>query len=183
MIMMRHLFIYFFCLAAVLPAYTQESFAERKFEVTVAPEMLIYQSAYNFQDSYGIEAAIQGKLYKNIDWQAGLRLGFDPVAPEGFGRLLIGQALKAWHPNIGVEFGVTTRDYFEDGSSLLQETRKAMQEGIWPVYVAVHAAPVKFFFGHGWTVSAMEVDLGTQLSDFGTTLRVRLGLFSIGKRF
>jgi hypothetical protein len=127
--------------------------------------------------------AISGNIQGPFNWQAGLRLGLGPLLPEGFGRLLINQDLRAWHPNIGVELGITTRDYFEDGSSLLQETRKAMQDGIWPVYVAVHAAPVKFFFKKGWTVSALEVDLGTQLSDFGRTLRVRLGLFSVGKRF
>jgi hypothetical protein len=135
------------------------------------------------QNSFGIEAAVRGKINAPLDWQAGLRLGLNPVLPEGFVRLLSKQDMGVWQPEIGLELGITARAYFEDGKNLLRETREAMTTDINAFYMAVHAAPLAFQLGKGWRLSAMEIDAGTHFSNFGRTLRLQLGIISAGKSF
>ncbi len=155
----------------------------RKWEITAGPEFIIYQSAYNFQSGAGLEVAAGGPIKGPLAWQGGIRIGFDPVLPEIFGRVMARHESRAWTPTAGLELGVSGRAKFEGGSNLLKETREAMQVNIGSVYVAVHAAPVKFSLKKGWTVSAMEIGLGTHFSNFGRTLRARIGLFTVGKKF
>lgn len=167
-----------------IPLFSQEMIPEReKYEVTAGFGMLIYQSAYNLQNSFGIEAAVRSKIKSNIDWQAGLRLGLDPVLPEFFGRVLAFQQAGAWRPEIGLELGYTNRTYFDDGAILLQETRKAMQTDISSFYMAIHTAPLAFEIRENWKLSLIEVDFGTHFSNFGRTLRAQVMIISAGYKF
>jgi hypothetical protein len=152
-------------------------------QITAGPEFLIYQSAYNFQSAPGLEVTAGGPIKGPLAWQGGVRIGFDPVLPEMFGRVMATHEFRAWAPAAGLELGVSGRAKFEGGSNLLKETREAMQVNIGSVYLSVHAAPAKFSLKKGWTVSALEIGLGTHFSNFGRTLRARIGLFTIGKRF
>ena len=165
------------------PAYTQEKSRHKDYEVNAGFNMLIYQSVYSFQDSYGMEATVRGSITGPIDWQAGLRLGLNPALPEGFVRILGKQEAGAWRPEIGLELGITSRTYFEDGANLLRETREAMQTDINAVYMAIHTAPLAFSIKNKWKVSAMEIDFGTHFANFGRTLRAQVTFISVGRKF
>jgi hypothetical protein len=167
----------------LLPLYSQEKSKRNDYEVTAGYGMLIYQSAYNMQDSYGIEAAVRSKITGQIDWQAGLRLGLNPALPEVFGRVLVSQEVGAWRPEIGLELGITNRTYFEDGATLLRETREAMQTDINAVYMAIHTAPLAFSIKDKWKISAMEIDFGTHFTNIGRTLRAQVMVISLGRKF
>ena len=181
---MRQLILLVSGIILFVPLFSQEKIPERKeYEVNAGFGMLIYQSAYNLQNSFGIEAAVKSKIKGPIDWQAGLRLGFNPVLPEFFGRILANQHVGIWHPEIGLELGFTNRTYFEDGAILLQETRKAMQTDISAFYVAIHTAPLAFEIRENWKLSLIEVDFGTHFSNFGRTLRAQVMVISAGYKF
>lgn len=145
--------------------------------------MLIYQSAYNMQESYGVEAAVRSNNTGHLDWQAGFRLGLNPALPEGFGRILAYQEAGAWWPEIGLELGYTSRAYFDDGAMLLRETRKAMQTGINSFYMAIHTAPAAFKIMDHWKLSVLEIDFGTHFTNIGRTLRAQVTVISIGRQF
>ena len=165
------------------PLFSQEKSKIKDYEVTAGFGMLIYQSAYNLQDSYGFEAAIRSNITGPVDWQGGLRLGLDPALPEVFGRIILFQETGAWRPEIGVELGITGRAKFEDGAMLLQETRKAMETGINAFYMAIHTAPLAFSIRENWKLSVIEIDFGTHFTNIGRTLRAQVTVISVGRKF
>jgi hypothetical protein len=135
------------------------------------------------QDSYGLEAAIRGRIYGPIDWQAGLRTGLDPFLPEIFGRVLALQEVGAWRPEIGLELGYSSRVYFDDGAMLLRETREAMQTDLNGLYLAIHTAPAAFSISEKWKLSVLEIDFGTHFANIGRTLRAQVTVISVGRKF
>lgn len=149
--------------------------------ISAGASAILYQSGFATQSGLGAELALQGPLFQQTDWQLGLRMGLDPVLPEAFGRILLGQQIGRWRPAIGLEIGITGRARFEDGNSLLLETRRAMVKDIGPVYLAVHAAPLSFCLNSRWRISALEVDFGSHLDHLGRTLRLQLGLLSLAR--
>jgi hypothetical protein len=163
--------------------HSQEKSNRKDFEVTAGFGMLIYQSAYNMQDSYGIEAAVRSSITGPVDWQAGLRLGLDSALPEVFGRVLAFQEFGAWRPEIGLELGLSSRAYFDDGAMLLRETREAMQTGINGFYMAIHTAPAAFKIREKWKLSILEIDFGTHFTNIGRTLRAQVTVISAGRKF
>ncbi len=103
-----------------------------KLEMSTGASMLLYQSVFSFQPSFGGMAAVRGTLHNDLDWQAGVRLGSIPGGVEGFARLLAAPKFGAWAPMVGFEVGLTQREQFEQGDKLLRETRRAMEGGISP---------------------------------------------------
>lgn len=167
----------------ILPLFSQEKQDKKSFEVTAAYSMLFYQSAYNLQNASGIEAAIGSEINDPLRWQAGLRVGLDPLLPEVFGRIMLQQEAGAWRPQIGLELGATGRAKFEDGAFLLRETREAMQTGIDAGYLAIHTAPLSFRISKNWNLSIAEIDFGTHFTQIGRTLRAQVTLISAGMKF
>jgi hypothetical protein len=165
------------------PAFTQEKKPRNAYEVSIGFGMLVYQSVYSLQNGFGIEAAVRSRIAGPVDWQAGLRLGFNPALPEVFGRVLLIQEVGVWNPDIGLELGITTRARFNEGSALLRETREAMQIGLGVFYMSIHAAPLSFRIKEKWRLSTLEVDFGTHFADFGRTLRGQLTILSISRKF
>lgn len=180
---MKQLFLLIAGVFLISPVFSQENSNRKDFEVTAGFGMLIYQSAYNLQNSSGLEAAVRSKIAGPADWQGGLRIGLNPILPEVFGRIILQQESGAWRPEIGLELGITGRAKFEDGDFLLRETRQAMQTGINSMYMAIHAAPLAFTIHKNWKLSALEIDFGTHFSHFGRTLRAQVMLISIGRKF
>ncbi|MDZ7724209.1 MAG: hypothetical protein U5R06_15735 [candidate division KSB1 bacterium] len=87
--------------------------------ISAGAEMLVLQSAYSFQQSTGITAAVRGDWIGNLDWQLGARVGLDPAGFEAFKRLLAAPQLGIWQPLAGFELGLTGRTDFESGNYLL----------------------------------------------------------------
>jgi hypothetical protein len=180
---MKTRFLILSCLLLVNSLFSQDTLLSKRIEVSAGGSMLIYQSVYSFENIFGFEAAARGKIAGPLDWQAGLRVGVNPVLPEGFARVLVTNGCGVWQPVIGLELGLTARCHFKDGKYLLRESRKAMETDFNPVYVAIHAAPFSFKLLKTWRLSVLELDIGTHVAHFGRTLRAQLNIISIGKKF
>ncbi len=118
-----------------------------------------------------------------LDWQIGARFGLNPVLPEGYVRILTYQEIGFWIPNIGIEVGITNRIHFDKGKKLLQETREAMVSGISPFYIACQTTPLSFKVFNRWRISVLEFHIGTHLGKIGQTMRLQVGILTIGKTF
>lgn len=180
---MKQINLLIVCLLLSAPLYSQHNSSDRNFEITAGMGMLIYQSAYNLQNSFGFEAAVRNTITGPLDWQGGIRIELDPVLPEVFGRVLLQQETGAWRPEIGLELGVTGRAKFEDGAFLLRESREAMQTDINAFYMAIHTAPLSFKIKERWKLSIAEIDFGTHFSHIGRTLRAQVTVVSAGLKF
>ncbi len=168
-----------FCQAAC----PQNQNPRRPLEVQAGFGMLITQSVFSMQNGYAPSLAVAREFHESLAWQAGLRLGMKPVLPEVFGRLLVRPRVGSWQPAVGIEVGATRRTRFDAGKALLRETREAMQGGIGPFYLAIHAAPLSFGFKEKWKVSLLEIDFGTHLSHPGRSLRAQVMLLTLTRNF
>lgn len=179
---MKSLLAIIFIIGSSFPLFSQEVFKKNDFELSTGTSMMLYQSVYSFQQSVAWETAIRGNVSRQWDWQLGARMGIDPVLPDFFARFLAAPELGFWRPFVGVEFGYTNRAHFEAGEKLLRETRTAMEKNISHFYIAGHSAPLSFNVWEKYRISLLELHIGTHLGHSGRTLRVQLGVISIGRR-
>jgi hypothetical protein len=164
------------------PLFSQEVDQKNDWELSTGISMMLYQSVYSFQQSAAFETAIRKNLTKHFDVQVGTRLSFEPVLSDIFGRLLVAPELGRWRPFVGVECGYSNRAHFEAGEKLLREARSSMEGGISHVYIAGHSAPLSFQIKGKWRLSFMEIHIGTHLGNTGQTLRVQIGIISLGRK-
>lgn len=133
--------------------------------------------------SYALEPALEvGAGYRVREaWLlgAGARLGLAKAAPEAYVRFSAAPVLDRWVPSAGLEVGLSARTRFPRGNPLLRETRRAMEEDVGPFYVAARAEPLSFRWDR-WRCSALELHVGTHLPHAGRTLRLQLGLLTVG---
>lgn len=115
---------------------------------------------------------------------AGLRAGLPASMPlEAFVRGFVTLPGELWAPLLGPELGA-------GGLSELTPVvgpqpvgvRPAEQQVLGVAYVAFHAEPARFIFGHV-VVSALGFDVGTPLLAPGVSLRWQLDLLSVGWRW
>ena len=151
--------------------------------ISAGAGMLVLQSAYSFQQSTGLTAAVRGDWTGNLDWQLGARLGLDPAGYEAFTRLLAAPQLGVWQPVAGLELGLTGRTDFEPGDKLLRESRRAMENNISPFYMGCYAAPLTFAVSNRWTVSLIGLQIATHLDHIGRSLRVQIEALSLELTF
>lgn len=178
---MKYLIITIVLIGISGPLFSQGNVEHTDIEFSAGASMLVYQSVYSYQASTAFEAAFRGNLTGLWDWQVGARLGIDPVLPDGFVRLLAAPEVGAWRPSVGVELGFTNRAHFGAGAKLMRETRTAMEKGISHMYIAGHSAPLSFMMWEEWRVSVLELHIGTHLGHTGRTVRVQVGLVSVGR--
>ncbi len=162
------------------PVMAQVSPVTKGIEYSVGTALLLYQSVYSIEATFGLEGAVCGAIAGSWGWQAGGRLGLSPVQPELFGGLVVAQSVDFWRPTIGIELGVTSRAKFGEGDALLRETRHAMEGAISPFYVAVQTDALSFAVAENWRVSVLDLHVGTHLSHIGRTLRLQIGILSVG---
>ncbi len=178
---MKSLLVIVLIICMTYPLLPQEIVQKTDLELSTGISMMLYQSVYSFQQSAAFEAAVRKNLTSHFDAQVGTRLGFDPVLPDFFGRLLVAPEFGVWRPFVGIECGYTNRAHFEAGDKLLQEARSAMEGDISHVYIAGHSAPLSFQITEKWRLSLMELHIGTHLGNTGRTVRVQIGIFSLGR--
>jgi len=169
--------------ASAKNSYSQNIPAERRLEYSAGFGMIIYQSGYGLNNSFGIEAHA-GKYIKGpVKWQAGLRLGVNPVLPEAFCRLLLTEKFGRWRPSIGLENGISKRAYFKSDSNLLKETREAMDRSAGIFYLSSHSELLAFQINPRLEISILEIDFGTHYRSFGKTLRLQTTLLRLNTSF
>ena len=179
------LFLLIVCIlsASAKNSYSQNIPAERRLEYSAGFGMIIYQSGYGLNNSFGIEAPA-GKYIKGpVKWQAGLRLGVNPVLPEAFCRLLLTEKFGRWKPSIGLENGISKRAYFKSDSNLLKETREAMDRSAGIFYLSSHSELLAFQINPRLEISILEIDFGTHYRSFGKTLRLQTTLLRLNTSF
>jgi hypothetical protein len=127
-----------------------------------------------------VEASVEGALTSHYAVTAGARLQPSSGAPEAFVRFSSTAQLHAWLPALGLELGATGWSDDDSGGALLAEARASARRDLVPIYVAMHAAPLRFRSFERFSLSFLELQVGTHLSPFGRYLRLQLGLFAVG---
>lgn len=178
---MKFLLIVIMILGIGYPLSAQEISRPGDLELSTGFSMLVYQSVFSFQGNTSFETVVRGHITGMLDWQAGARLGFKPALPEGFARILVAQKIGVWSPSVGIEFGVTNRAHFTEGSKLLRETRQAMEGDISHIYIAGHASPLSFKIRNRWRFDILDVQFGTHPGHIGRTARLQVGFISVGR--
>ncbi len=149
-------------------------------EVSVGSSGLLYYAAYSSAASLSLDLTVRGALIDALDVAGGLRLGLGTVRIEGFARVEIAPQLGAWRPATGIELGVTSRAHYEDGSGIVGELARTSRRELAPVYVAIHALPLRFAIDRCWSIGFLELQLGTNLVPAGRYVRLQLGLITLG---
>jgi hypothetical protein len=113
----------------------------------------------------------------------GLRIGSSPdvsVPLEGFGQARLTARFGNWEAAVGLELGVT------GFARLIRPVRMRPYEmlafedqRLTPLYLSVGAAPLRWHFGR-FSVSALEVHLGTSLPSLGAALRLQVRFLGVG---
>jgi hypothetical protein len=165
---------------ALAAALALSTVPDGRLEASAGLATSLYQSVFSWEASPVLEAAVEHRLRPAWTAAAGARVALGPTRPEGFLRLSAAPVLGRWRPAVGLELGVAGGDRFSEGDLLLREFRAAAEEDANPAYVAVHAAPLRFRFRDRLRLSVLEVQVGTQLGNFGRTVRLQLGLLSAG---
>src|SRR5262249_48177965 len=99
---------------------------------------------------------------------------------EGFVQVQLAARLGIWEAVVGPELGVSGFAKLVDGgTSPTKELRDVEDRRFGPAYVAFGMAPVRLHFGRV-VVSALEVQLGTNATAIGSTIRTQLGLLRLG---
>jgi hypothetical protein len=127
-----------------------------------------------------LEANVEGTLTRHYACAAGARVELGSGAPEAFVRFSSTAKLGSWLPAAGLELGATGWSDERSGGALLAEARASARRDLAPVYVAVHAAPLRFRAFDSFALSFLELQVGTHVSPFGRYLRLQLGLFALG---
>jgi len=177
------LFIFISCIFVFTfsTSYSQEEKKRLPIELSAAYGMLIYQSGYGMDNSYGIEL-IAGKFIKQLlKTEGGIRIGLKPLEPDVFIRLSGINRFGYWNPVFGIETGYSNRMYFDGNSNLLKETRDAMTTNTGHFYLSSHTEILSFELKNHWSISFLELDFGTHFKDFGTTVRLQTNFVRIRK--
>lgn len=150
-------------------------------ELSAGYGMLIYQSGYGLNNSYGVEFVAGKSLHELLKLEGGFRLGLDYIQPDAFLRLCASARFGLWNPAIGIESGYSNRICFDGNSNLLKETRDAMSRDLGHFYLSSHTEIFSFEFRKNWNINLLEINFGTHYTNFGTTLRLQTTLIRILK--
>ncbi|MGZ3459370.1 MAG: hypothetical protein ACXU86_12805 [Archangium sp.] len=177
-------------LAAAL-ALAPPALAEPRNELSVGLSSLSQQSFFRTASGFTLveaawmrTAAEQGP-WRGLQYGGGVRTGWPMawthVPLEAFVRVQLSARLGLWEPAIGPEVGVTGFNSLKPTESTWPQgqVRQYEDQRFGPAYVAFGASPLRFRLGR-FGVSALQFRVGTPLPQPGSTLRVQLGLVSVG---
>lgn len=153
---------------------------ERPVELAAGTSALLLLGPVSGESSFSLDLLARGEMVPALWWVGGVRTGLAPLSPELFGRLSAAPRAGVWRPDVGLELGLSRRAHVDTEGALLEESRAVSRERLWPLYLAIHAAPLRFAFAKRYWLSALELQLGTQLAPFGRFVRAQLGLASLG---
>ncbi len=100
---------------------------------------------------------------------------------EAYGVFELVGALGVWQPAVGIEVGLSgfNRLDLAHRGGIPPAVHRIEEERIGPLYLGFNASALRFQFGR-WTVSALELQLGTSAFPLGASARTQLGLVRIG---
>ncbi|QRK09170.1 hypothetical protein JQX13_03145 [Archangium violaceum] len=129
-----------------------------------------------------------GARPRSVRLTAGVRVGPPGSAElplEGYGRVELVARVGPWVPAMGPEVGVsgfTHLSRYSESPAYPRGVRGVVQERLGLTYAGLALAPLRFQLGR-FTVSAAELQAATPLEDFGSAVRVQLGLLHLGGTF
>jgi hypothetical protein len=135
-----------------------------------------------------LEAAYHRPVGQETPWRSlriggGLRTGLPAAAShlplEGFVQVQLTAKVGVWEVAVGPELGLSGFGKLVDLPLPADELFAMEDERLGPAYAAFHAAPLRFHFNR-FSVSALELSLGTSLSSPGAALRLHFGLLRLG---
>lgn len=119
----------------------------------------------------------RSKVKLPLEVGAGLRATLPTgagVPIEGWARLKFVASMGPWRPTVGPEFGVSGATVIADrADGLPNDITGQEQAQLSPFFVSFEAAPLRFTFDR-FTLSALEVGLGTTLGPAGATQRISI---------
>ena len=187
--MRRHSLV-FLPLAAAL-ALPSSSRAEPRNELSLGLSSLSQQSFFRSASGFTLveaawmRTATEQGTWRGLQYGGGLRTGWPMawahVPLELFVRAQFSARLGPWEPAAGPELGVSGFNSLNPSESTWPqgEVRRLEDSRFGPAYLAFGASPLRFRVGR-FGLSALQVRVGTPLPRPGSTLRVQLGLLSVG---
>lgn len=175
-------------LAPLLLASTAEATPRHEVSAGLSTmnQMGTFRPSPNFMlvEVVGLRTAAEEGPLSALQFGGGLRVGW-PSAPqqiplEAFLRVQLGAKLGFWRPAGGLELGLTgfnQRLY----TPLLPDNRlEGLEDAtLGPTYGSFIMSPARFQVGR-FQLSALQLHLGTGLKAPGSSVRVQLGLVSLG---
>ena len=148
-------------------------------EVSGGASSLIVLGPLSGQTSMALDASLTGPIANAYAWSAGARLGIGAWSSEVFGRVTAGLELGPLLPTAGIELGVSARSDDDSGEKLLAEGRASSRQDLFPGYIALHTAPLRFRLFDNLRVSVLELQLGTHFVPLGRFVRLNVQLISL----
>jgi|SRR6218665_162535 len=178
------------CVALLLLATTAQAQPARLHELSLGATSFSFISYLRSSAGFSaVEAAYHRRVSSEGPWRAlrlggGLRTGIPASAThipmEGFLQIQLSARIGPWEAVVGPELGLSGFSKLETQTLVpMQQLKDLEDERFGPVYVAFAAAPVRLHFGRV-VVSALELNLGTNASSFGSAVRAQLGLLRLG---
>jgi hypothetical protein len=166
--------------ASAATASALETDPTSRFELSMGTSSLFVLGPMSGVASVSLDASASGAITHGWWWTGGARLGLGAWLPEAFARITAAPRVGDWAPAAGLELGVSARADDDAGSALLAEARAQASDGLSPIYVAVHASPLRFHVFERFRVSVLELQLGTYVTPFGRYVRAQIGLIAAG---
>ncbi|QRN94794.1 hypothetical protein JRI60_37625 [Archangium violaceum] len=128
-------------------------------------------------------AAEEGGL-SAVQFGGGLRTGSGPATKtplplEVFVHAQVGARFGVWAPTAGPELGFSGFTQLVDTVLMRGRQHEYEDSRLGPVYFAFGASPLRFQLGR-FTLSALQLRVGTSFPAPGASVRVQLGLVSVG---
>jgi hypothetical protein len=127
-----------------------------------------------------LEVSVQAPIAARYACTGGARIDLDSGTPEVFARISVTAQISAWRPAAGFELGASGWNDDEPGDALLEEARATSRDGLSPIYLGLHAAPLRFELLERVLVSVLDLQLATHVAPVGRYLRVHIGMLSVG---
>ena len=162
--------------ALVLAAPTARAQA---LELSGGASSLIVLGPLSGQASTALDVNVTGPISDVFAWSAGARLGIGAWSSEAFGRVTAAVSFGSLAPAAGLELGLSARSDDDSGDKLLIQGRAASREELFPGYVALHAAPLRFRLFERFRLSVLELQVGTHFVPLGRFVRLNLQLISV----
>jgi hypothetical protein len=132
----------------------------------------------------GLRTAAEEGPLSALQFGGGLRVGW-PLIPEtvpleAFLRVQLGAKLGFWRPAGGLELGLTGLNWRGYNALLPDNRLEGLEDAtLGPAYGSFIMSPARFQLGR-FQVSALQLHVGTGLQALGSSVRVQLGLLSLG---